>query len=218
MDSGEKSLITLSQGLNYPNGGKGGPYCQKLGSWGEMMNDTRQELIDRLCLDESNSDIFIRDILKSIESDAVLIEKLVHGYLRQLRNNKIIRDNIGLMGNYIKKHKIAKSKKNVFKLGGLNIDEVESRHALACASSDVFYKSKAWKQFRFKMFTKLPNECSLCYAKENLHLDHIKARSIYPELAFDQNNMQILCVDCNIGKGTTRYRSRKTITRKKQKA
>ena len=33
-----------------------------------------------------------------------------------------------------------------------------------------------------------------------LHVDHIKPRSKYPELALDPNNLQVLCKDCNLGK------------------
>jgi 5-methylcytosine-specific restriction endonuclease McrA len=44
-----------------------------------------------------------------------------------------------------------------------------------------------------------------------LHVDHIKPRSRFPWLALDPNNVQVLCDDCNMGKGTwdfTDWRSR----------
>ena len=34
-----------------------------------------------------------------------------------------------------------------------------------------------------------------------LHVDHIKPRSKYPELALDIENLQILCDECDDGKG-----------------
>lgn len=34
-----------------------------------------------------------------------------------------------------------------------------------------------------------------------IHVDHIKPRHRYPHLSLDFNNLQILCEDCNIGKG-----------------
>ena len=34
-----------------------------------------------------------------------------------------------------------------------------------------------------------------------IHVDHIKPRSIYPDLALTYDNLQLLCEDCNLGKG-----------------
>ena len=34
-----------------------------------------------------------------------------------------------------------------------------------------------------------------------MHVDHIKPRKLYPALALDVNNLQILCEVCNHGKG-----------------
>ncbi|MFC6439812.1 HNH endonuclease [Bowmanella sp. JS7-9] len=33
-----------------------------------------------------------------------------------------------------------------------------------------------------------------------LHVDHVKPRAKFPELALDINNLQILCETCNLGK------------------
>lgn len=34
-----------------------------------------------------------------------------------------------------------------------------------------------------------------------MNVDHIKPRKIFPELALDPDNLQILCDECNHGKG-----------------
>jgi 5-methylcytosine-specific restriction endonuclease McrA len=34
-----------------------------------------------------------------------------------------------------------------------------------------------------------------------MNVDHIKPRKLWPSLALDINNLQILCHDCNHGKG-----------------
>jgi 5-methylcytosine-specific restriction endonuclease McrA len=34
-----------------------------------------------------------------------------------------------------------------------------------------------------------------------MNVDHIKSRKFYPELALELSNLQILCNDCNHGKG-----------------
>ncbi len=47
--------------------------------------------------------------------------------------------------------------------------------------------------------------CQCCGAKASdgvqIHVDHIKPRSRYPELELCLDNLQVLCSDCNIGKG-----------------
>jgi 5-methylcytosine-specific restriction endonuclease McrA len=69
-----------------------------------------------------------------------------------------------------------------------------------------FYDSKEWKRVRFDVlerhFAKYGHWCLLCHNKFTpLHVDHIKPRSKYPELALDANNLQVLCHICNEGKG-----------------
>lgn len=46
--------------------------------------------------------------------------------------------------------------------------------------------------------------CECCGASaadgKRIHVDHIKPRSRYPELELEESNLQILCLDCNLGK------------------
>lgn len=67
-----------------------------------------------------------------------------------------------------------------------------------------FYQSMRWLKLRSKAFELYGNKCSCCGSSpENgamLHVDHIKPKSLYPELALDIENLQILCERCNIGK------------------
>lgn len=68
----------------------------------------------------------------------------------------------------------------------------------------AFYKSREWKEVRYKAFVKYGNQCMCCGCKPEygciLQVDHIKPRHKYPELALDINNLQILCASCNRGK------------------
>lgn len=70
--------------------------------------------------------------------------------------------------------------------------------------ADEFYGSKKWRELRFVALRMAKGRCSLCGAKASdgvqLHVDHIKPRSKYPQFQFDLDNLQILCEDCNIGK------------------
>ena len=71
---------------------------------------------------------------------------------------------------------------------------------------DKFYSSQPWRRARTAVLNKYGAECMTCgrsKKKHNIvvHVDHIKPRSTYPELELDENNLQILCEDCNLGKG-----------------
>ncbi len=75
--------------------------------------------------------------------------------------------------------------------------------ALAC--EDSFYLSREWRVVRYKVITARGNKCECCGAGPAegvaIHVDHVKPRSKFPELALDPKNLQILCEDCNLGKG-----------------
>lgn len=74
-------------------------------------------------------------------------------------------------------------------------------------NKDNFYDTWAWKDIRYQALDKCGRRCMSCGAsplKDNkvvLHVDHIKPFRKYPELALDINNLQVLCEDCNMGKG-----------------
>lgn len=74
----------------------------------------------------------------------------------------------------------------------------------------AFFSSRDWLKIRFKVLTTYPRKCMCCGSTENLHVDHIKPVSRYPELKLDFNNLQILCKSCNLGKsniGTKDFRN-----------
>lgn len=64
---------------------------------------------------------------------------------------------------------------------------------------------EAWGAVRYEALKKSNGCCSCCGRSPSkhgvvLHVDHIKPKSLYPELAFDVDNLQVLCGECNIGK------------------
>jgi HNH endonuclease len=68
-----------------------------------------------------------------------------------------------------------------------------------------FYETDAWRTVRYKAL-KLNGGCCQCCgaraaANKPLHVDHIKPRSKYPHLELELSNLQVLCKDCNLGKG-----------------
>lgn len=76
---------------------------------------------------------------------------------------------------------------------------------IPAANSDGFLQSKAWKRVRFQALKKHGMNCQACGASPStgavLNVDHIKPRRLFPEIALSLDNLQVLCSDCNEGKG-----------------
>lgn len=71
---------------------------------------------------------------------------------------------------------------------------------------NAFYTSQPWRSLRYAALKKHGAACQCCggTAKSTgspLHVDHIKPRSKYPDLELRLDNLQVLCEDCNMGKG-----------------
>lgn len=68
-----------------------------------------------------------------------------------------------------------------------------------------FLTSWEWTTLRFKVLKKYGRRCMCCGATPEqgaiIHVDHVKPRSKYPELSLDAGNLQVLCLECNKGKG-----------------
>jgi len=71
--------------------------------------------------------------------------------------------------------------------------------------SDKFLNSYEWRKLRMEAIKKYGNKCECCGASPAtgavINVDHIKPRKLFPELALEINNLQILCGACNHGKG-----------------
>jgi hypothetical protein len=71
-----------------------------------------------------------------------------------------------------------------------------------------FYRSAEWKKLRYEAIRKYGQRCACCGAKpssENnviLNVDHIKPLRYNWSIRLDIDNMQVLCADCNRGKGS----------------
>lgn len=72
-------------------------------------------------------------------------------------------------------------------------------------ASEVFFASREWQELRYKALKLHGARCQCCGAcrvdGKRMHVDHIKPRSRFPELELEISNLQILCEDCNLGKG-----------------
>ena len=71
--------------------------------------------------------------------------------------------------------------------------------------SDAFLQTYEWRRVRMEALKKYGPVCQCCGASPAtgavINVDHIKPRKLFPHLALDVNNLQILCNPCNHGKG-----------------
>lgn len=72
-------------------------------------------------------------------------------------------------------------------------------------ASDEFLLSFAWRKLRMEALKKYGTKCMCCGATPAtgavMNVDHIKPRRLFPDLALSIDNLQILCGECNHGKG-----------------
>ena len=69
----------------------------------------------------------------------------------------------------------------------------------------AFYSSPEWRRLRYRAIVLHGGKCQACgrSAKDGIviHVDHIKPIYRFPHLKLEITNLQILCEDCNMGKG-----------------
>lgn len=72
-------------------------------------------------------------------------------------------------------------------------------------SSDAFLSTYEWRRVRMMALKKYGAVCQCCGASPKtgavMNVDHIKPRKLFPALALELDNLQVLCHDCNHGKG-----------------
>lgn len=77
-------------------------------------------------------------------------------------------------------------------------------HKTPNTPSKDFYKSDAWAKVRYAALINFDGRCVCCGASSAdgvcMHVDHIKPRSKFPELALELSNLQVLCELCNRAK------------------
>lgn len=68
-----------------------------------------------------------------------------------------------------------------------------------------FYETDLWRRLRYQALKRCGGCCQCCGARgargHPLHVDHTKPRAKFPELELELSNLQVLCEDCNLGKG-----------------
>jgi hypothetical protein len=76
---------------------------------------------------------------------------------------------------------------------------------IPAVATDAFLRSYEWRRVRMQALKKYGNRCQCCGASPItgavINVDHIKPRKLFPDLALTLENLQVLCADCNHGKG-----------------
>lgn len=86
------------------------------------------------------------------------------------------------------------------------INDYVMRKEVQKFSDKNFYRSREWRELRLLILS-ANRVCKLCGSGPDqgkvMHVDHIKPRSLWPELSLEISNLQLLCADCNLGKSNT---------------
>jgi 5-methylcytosine-specific restriction endonuclease McrA len=74
------------------------------------------------------------------------------------------------------------------------------------AKGDEFLASYEWRRLRMEVIKDRGARCECCGSTPQkdgivINVDHIKPRRLFPELALEKTNLQVLCDVCNHGKG-----------------
>lgn len=105
-----------------------------------------------------------------------------------------------------KKRSVKEKKLNTPKKDTKKSKERQRKAKQKHLDNKAFYLSREWRDLRYRVFKKYGFDCMACGRnKKNhgviIHIDHIKPRSKHPELELNFDNLQVLCEDCNLGKG-----------------
>lgn len=63
-----------------------------------------------------------------------------------------------------------------------------------------FYFKDEWRALRVRVLQDFGSVCMKCGGNQRISVDHIKPRSLYPELELEYDNLQVLCTPCNSSK------------------
>jgi len=94
---------------------------------------------------------------------------------------EIYKISYGTIRKYLKELKVKKRAKKIRITGRKRSQEEERK----------------WQEFRQKVLKKFNNTCILCSRNPAREVHHIKKVSDYPELEYDLNNVQLLCLECH---------------------
>jgi len=148
----------------------------------------------------------------------------MHGWFKRFADQEIPQYKLDVLA--IKMEKRLQSKKKKTKNGrNVNFTAITKRAIATCktmrtvtkidyeankkryeeVNSDAFLMSYEWRRTRMEVLKRDGAKCACCGATPAkgsvMNVDHIKPRRLFPNLALDVENLQVLCSECNHGKG-----------------
>lgn len=88
---------------------------------------------------------------------------------------------------------------------GTPVSAATKKAPLPIVATDAFLQTYEWRRVRMQAIKKHGNRCQCCGASPStgavINVDHIKPRKLFPDLALSVDNLQVLCHECNHGKG-----------------
>lgn len=114
------------------------------------------------------------------------------------------KDEISAMRRAAEENREIRAQRRLRAEGFLDAALSASRRNQKSAPARDFYKSREWASVRYAALLRSNGRCQCCGADPSggarLHVDHIKPRSKFPELALSLGNLQVLCELCNLAK------------------
>lgn len=140
----------------------------------------------------------VKAFMKANQDKLILWCESNHGQTKTIASKTVKRKSKPKKANAAKAYQIKKISANqpslvVTPMSGVNV------------ASDAFLLTFEWRKVRMMALKKYGPTCQCCGATPAtgavMNVDHIKPRKLFPQLALDVDNLQILCHECNHGKG-----------------
>lgn len=106
-------------------------------------------------------------------------------------------------------HVFAKPKKERNEKIQLRVQELAEDRKREIAARKQVYSAPEWDKLRKQVIKENGRHCAQCrkliQVDDDLTVDHIRPISIYPDLAFVRENLQVLCRKCNSAKSNREF-------------
>lgn len=144
---------------------------------------------------------YAKKLVKLAERQERRRQTLPDRQARKVAKKQVLKDKLCSVSN-----ELAAIKKQLFELTQKSENKFNKYPKYVAGMGKEFYATREWRSLRWDVISKAGGKCSVCgkSKKEHgviMHVDHIKPRSRFPELELDKKNLQLLCEECNIGKG-----------------